>query len=95
MTEAISGVPDVMMSYRAEGPQLVNPQVQIDPYMQESQTFAAADNPATSKLIDFTTAANQDFEGKTSVANGSGQLYLSADDAGRAFLGGVGDRVWR
>ena len=92
---AISGSPDAMMSYQVQGPQLVDPKALIAPVMEEARTFASADNAATAKLINFTDATNQDFEGKTSVAKGSGQLYLDADAASRAIFARVGDRVWR
>lgn len=92
---AISGSPDAMMSYQVQGPQLVDPKAQIMPVMEEARTYATADNTATPKLVNFTTATNQDFEGKTSVAKGSGQLYLDSDAAVKALLANVGDQVWR
>jgi hypothetical protein len=92
---AISGAPDAMMSYQVEGPQLVDPKAQIMPVMDEAVAFATADNTATPKLVNFTKATNDDFEGKTSVAKGSGHLYVDADAATKALFAGVGDQVWR
>lgn len=92
---AISGAPDAMMNFQAQGPQLVDPKVQIMPVMDEARTFATADNTATPKLVNFANDTNRDFEGKTSVAKGSGQLYLDADAASKALFAGVGDQVWR